>query len=257
MNNTPKLVALADLHGHYQELIGLYKQLLASGFDPERDTLIQLGDVVDGGKDSRKVVEWCMDMAARYPHWAFLKGNHSDMLLDAVRYHSRTYGSFNQWWNQGGKQTALSYIPTAATAYERSIMQRADYIPKEHLDWLEARPLYHETDRYIFVHAGLRPGIPLAEQRKDDLLWIRDEFIRSPYDFGKRVIAGHTPMKEPLVMENKIMADTMSFERGKLTAVELSGDAPVFYFQEAVEGPWPASVRCRYSDPPNIDDYPF
>ena len=190
-----------------------------------------------------------MEMSRRYPHWQFLKGNHSDLMLDALRYNSRIYGSYDLWWMQGGKQTAYSYLPKDATDYERAIMSPLDYIPATHLDWLEARPLYHETDKYIFVHAGLRPGIPLAEQVREDLLWIREPFLESDYDWGKRVIAGHTPMREPLVMPNKICIDTMTFETGKLTAVELSGPEPVFYHQEAMEGPWPEHIRCRYSDP--------
>jgi serine/threonine protein phosphatase 1 len=128
-------------------------------------------------------------------------------------------------------------------------MQPRDYIPLAHLIWLAARPLYYETDRYIFVHAGLRPGVPLSQQHRQDLLWIRDEFIESDHDFnGKQVVFGHTPMKAPLVMWNKIGIDTMCRDCGALTAVELSGPEPVFYHQPAKQGPWPAEIRCRFTD---------
>ncbi len=238
---TPRLVGLADLHGHHQELLALYQQLLDDGFDPERDTLVQVGDLCDGGGDTRRVIEWCMDMQRRYPHWVFLKGNHSDMLLDAVCHHSRRYSSFYQWWDQGGAATAASYLPGDSSDYERSIMQPTDYIPAAHLDWLEARPLYHETERYIFVHAGLRPGIPLEAQSREDLLWIREPFFDSGFDFGRTVVFGHTAMKEPILryppgrgFPDKIGVDTMIFNSNKLTAVELSGETPKFYFQPAL-----------------------
>jgi serine/threonine protein phosphatase 1 len=245
----PKLACIADIHGHFDELMGLYDQILASGFDPQRDILVQLGDLVDGGPDTRQVVTWCMEMSTRYPHWVFLKGNHGDLLLDALLFHSRIYGSYNLWWGQGGQATAHSYLPKDASAYEKAIMQPRDYIPTAHLVWLAARPLYYETDRYIFIHAGLRPGIPLAKQDRQDLLWIRDQFIASADDFGgKQVIFGHTPVREPLVMRNKIGIDTMCRDCGTLTAVELSGPEPVFYHQPAKAGPWPADIRCRYTD---------
>ncbi|CAN5378762.1 metallophosphoesterase family protein [soil metagenome] len=233
---TPTLFAIGDIHGHFNELFGLMHHLINDAdLRPERDTVVFLGDYVDGGPDTRKVIAWCMEMSHRYPHWVFLKGNHSDMMLDALRYNSRIYGSYDLWWGQGGRETAMSYLPTDASAYDRSIMQPLDYIPQAHLDWLEERPLYHETDRHIFVHAGLRPGIPLAEQSREDMLWIRESFIESDYDFGKRVVFGHTVMPEPLVMPNKIGIDLMYHNAGWLCAVELSGDEPVFYFQEADE----------------------
>ncbi len=243
MNNTPKLFFATDFHGHYRELMGLMQTLYVhADFQPERDTFVAGGDYAEGGPDSRQVIEWCMDMAAKHPHWVFLKGNHCDMLLDAVRHDSRIYHSFYQWWDQGGAATAASYLSAQPerSDYERAIMQPADYLPAAHLDWLEARPLIHETDRYLFVHAGLRPGLPLAAQTQEDLLWIREDFIQSDDAFGgKRVIAGHTAMKKPLVLPNKIMIDTMLHDRGQLTAAELRGPVPVFYFQEAVAGPWP------------------
>ena len=190
-----------------------------------------------------------MAMANRYPHWVFLKGNHEDLLLDALLFHCRLYGSYHLWWEQGGQATAQSYRPHDASASERALMRPCDYIPLAHLVWLAARPLYYATDRYLFVHAGLRPGIPLAQQERRNLLWIRDEFIAAAADFGgKQVVFGHTPLREPLVMPNKIGIDTMGAGRGTLTAVELSGPEPVLYHQEAKEGPWPADMRCRYTD---------
>ncbi len=245
--NSPKLFAIGDVHGHFRELMGLYDRLLREAdLQPERDTVVFLGDLVDRGPDTGLVMAWCMTMAGRYPHWVFLRGNHGDLMLDALRHRCRNYGSFDLWWLQGGRATADSYLPADADPFEPPCAQARAAIPAAHLDWLEARPLYHETGRYIFAHAGIRPGIPLAEQRREDLLWIREDFLLSGDAFGgKRVIFGHTPFREPLVEPNKVGIDTMFHSRGMLTAVELSGREPAFYHQDAVAGRWPAHICDR------------
>src|SRR3954453_9901918 len=95
---TPKLFAIGDCHGHFNELFGLMHRLINDAdLRPARDTVVFLGDLVDGGPDTRKVVEWCMTMAARSPHWVFLYANHEDLMLDALRYNSRIYGSYDLW----------------------------------------------------------------------------------------------------------------------------------------------------------------
>src|SRR4051812_2898569 len=133
---THKLFCIGDCHGHFNELFGLMHRLINDAdLRPERDTVVFLGDLVDGGPDARKVVEWCMQMSARYPHWVVLRANHEDLMLDVLRYNSRIYGNFYLWWGQGGRETAHSYLPTDATDYERAIMQVLDYIPAAHLDW--------------------------------------------------------------------------------------------------------------------------
>jgi serine/threonine protein phosphatase 1 len=236
----PKLFAIGDVHGHFRELLGLYDRLLREAdLRPARDTVVLLGDLVDGGPDTRQVVTWCMTMARRYPHWVFLKGNHEDLLLDALRHHCRTYGSFNLWWSQGGRATADSYLLDSADPAATPCARAQTTIPEEHLDWLEERPLYHETETHVFVHAGLRPAISLAAQREQDLLWIREEFLLSRHDFGgKRVVFGHTAHREPRIEPNKLGIDTMRRDCGMLTAAELSGPVPVFYRQPAIAGPW-------------------
>ena len=94
-------------------------------------------------------------------------------------------------------------------------------VPKDHMEFFTTLLPSYETEDYIFVHAGLRPGMPLAEQAKEDLLWIRYEFIRSSYNFGKTIVFGHTPLLEPLIERNKIGIDTGTVYGGPLTCVEL------------------------------------
>ena len=89
------------------------------------------------------------------------------------------------------------------------------------MEFFKSLRLFYETEEFIFVHAGLRPKIPLKSQRSEDLLWIRDKFVKTKYDFGKRVIFGHTPLKQPLVEPNKIGIDTGAVYGNTLTCVQL------------------------------------
>jgi serine/threonine protein phosphatase 1 len=97
-------------------------------------------------------------------------------------------------------------------------------IPMTHLDFFSNLSIYYETDHYIFVHAGLKANVPLEEQNEWDMLWIREEFICSDFDFGKRVIFGHTPFQKPIVLNNKIGIDTGAVYGNKLTCLELPAE---------------------------------
>jgi serine/threonine protein phosphatase 1 len=114
----------------------------------------------------------------------------------------------------GGQATLDSYLKDHSHAEDSTI-------PSIHLDFFDNLRLFYETDQYVFVHAGLKDNFPIDEQDEWDMLWIRDEFIYSDFDFGKRVIFGHTPFREPLVLDNKIGIDTGAVYGNKLTCVEL------------------------------------
>jgi serine/threonine protein phosphatase 1 len=245
-----RLVAIGDIHGHHTELMALYQQLLDDGFDPQEDTIIGLGDATDGGPDTKKVLDQLISWQEAYPHWIFLKENHEDLMLDALVWNSRKYGSWDLWYGQGGKRTALSYLPEEATDYERAIMQPTDYIDPKHIEWIQSLPLKYEHPRYYFVHAGFRPAVLIDQQSEQDMLWIREGFYNQRYNFGKPVIFGHTPVPEPMIIRDyrqghrdeiaAIGIDTMVGDYGKLTAVELDTDNPQseprFYFQPAEKG---------------------
>lgn len=203
-----KVVAIGDIHGQYKKLMCLMEKLKQSGVDFSNDLIVQLGDLVDGGPDTKKVVGYFMDFCTHYPATTVLKGNHEDMMLDALRYKSFRYGSYYQWWNQGGAETALSYGTTQA-------------IDSFTLDWLDSLPTLLETESFYFVHAGLRPMVPAIHTPEMDRLWIRYEFLDSDYDWGKRVVAGHTFHPAPLVQPNKIVLDTMHHGHGVITAAVL------------------------------------
>ncbi len=203
-----KIFAIGDIHGMKDEAVALIESLPIA----EQDLVIFLGDYIDRGYDSKGVVEYLLWFREKHPNTIFLRGNHEDMFLSFIE---EEFSEEIYFYN-GGEKTLKSYgIPPSQYHYAKR------YIPLSHLNFLKSLPLYHETEDYIFVHAGLRPGVPLYAQDPEDLLWIRYEFIYSKEDFGKRVIFGHTAFKEPLIMKNKIGIDTGLVYGGKLTALEL------------------------------------
>ena len=177
--------------------------------DWERDSLLFIGDYVDRGPRPVDVIDCLVELKHRHPETIFLRGNHERMFLDYL-----SGGDRHVYLANGGYSTLDGYRKWSTAAGPLQI-------PPEHLDFFESTVLWHETDRYIFVHAGMRPRIPLARQTERDLLWIREDFIRSGYDFGRKVVFGHTPFKEPLVAPNKIGIDTGAVYGHKLTCVEL------------------------------------
>lgn len=186
--NGGRLLAVGDIHGCLDHL----ERLMARVEPTPADRVVFLGDYIDRGPDGRGVIDFLIDFGRRFPRSVFLKGNHEAMFLDFL-------AGRNQWLflYNGGASTLESYRE-----------ERGVRIPKEHLEFLSNLSLYHETEAFIFVHAGLRPGAPLNRQREKDLLWIREEFIDSPYDWGKTVVFGHTPRKEPLLGKSRICVDT-------------------------------------------------
>ena len=209
-----KIFAIGDIHGCFDKLCELMQKIK---IDFERDTLIFMGDYIDRGPNSFEVVEYLIDLKKRFPKTIFLKGNHEEMLLNYLAGIDRLL-----YFRNGGQQTLESYI-------NQIQLPESPPIPAEHLEFFQSLVLYYQTENYIFVHAGLKKKKPLFMQDPDDLLWIRDRFIRSDYDFGKRVVFGHTPFTEPLVLPNKIGIDTGAVYGRKLTCVEL----PELVFYEA------------------------
>lgn len=196
-----RLLAFGDIHGCLTAL----QELLTRVSPSEDDQLVFLGDYVDRGPDSAGVIGELLALRARWPRSVFLRGNHEQMLLDVLGGENPTTFLFN-----GGRNTIASY------------QARGGWPPsREHRLFLETLPMRYETDGFIFVHAGLRPGTPLAEQDPDDLLWIRQEFLDSSDDWGKSVVFGHTPRKEPLLASTRIGLDTGCVYGGHLTCCDV------------------------------------
>ncbi len=201
-----RIFAIGDIHGCLDKLVFLMGVV---DVDLTEDTLLFIGDYIDRGTQSKEVIDYLIGLSKQENRVIFLKGNHELMLEHYLAGIDRFTFLAN-----GGQATLDNYMRECGHA-------GANPIPSTHLNFFANLRLYYETDEYIFVHAGLKANVPLEKQDEWDMLWIRNEFIYSDFDFGKRVIFGHTPFREPLVLDNKIGIDTGAVYGNKLTCVEL------------------------------------
>jgi serine/threonine protein phosphatase 1 len=226
------LYAIGDVHGRVdllRELGGLIRAD-AERRQASRRVAVCLGDYVDRGADSRAVI----DLLLHEPWPGFervhLMGNHEALMLRFLD----DIDIGPTWLTYGGRQTLASYGIDAPTHQDgepglrRAQGAMRDKLPREHVDFLRTLPLTRREGGYIFVHAGLRPGVPLAEQRDEDLLWIRDEFLECNDPFEAMVIHGHTITREPDIRRNRIGIDTGAFASGHLTALVVEGTERLF-----------------------------
>lgn len=204
-----KIFAIGDIHGCLNKLRLLMREMAP---DPSSDTLIFIGDYIDRDEGSKDVVDYVLQLEKSYRQVIFLCGNHESMFLKYLEGEDEEMYLFN-----GGIMTLKAYgiLPSDGPR------ERKAKIPAEHLRFFESLLPYYETERYVFVHAGLVPGKPLSRQSAYDMQWVRQEFIDSDYDFGKLVVFGHTRLSEPLIAANKIGIDTGAVYGGRLTGLEL------------------------------------
>jgi serine/threonine protein phosphatase 1 len=219
--------AVGDIHGRADLLTRLVAKIErdAEGLASERrPVVVFLGDYVDRGDNSKSVIDQLLALKAEGRFEVrTLKGNHEQALMDFLD--DPEVGP--TWEDFGGRQTLLSYGVSPPgprplpEEWEEVRVEFNDALPNEHRAFLSALELMVGYGDYAFVHAGVRPGVPLAEQRAQDLLWIRDEFLRSRAEFDKVVVHGHSPSLEPFLGANRIGVDTGAYATGVLTAVRL------------------------------------
>lgn len=222
-----RIYAFGDIHGRADLLQQMFNVVDAdlARLPGARAIQVFLGDYVDRGPDSRGTIELLIKRSREHKT-VLLKGNHEVMLLEALR-DPMTAGG---WCQFGGLQTLASYglrpslNPTAEE--QRELMEAfALALPDSHRTFLtNLKPAFLCGD-YFFVHAGVRPGVPLAAQREDDLIWIRNEFLNSESDFGKFIVHGHTPVSSPDRRPNRINIDTGAYATGNLTLLTMSGSS--------------------------------
>jgi serine/threonine protein phosphatase 1 len=229
------LYAVGDIHGRLDLLRSLLRQIeddAAAHPHALQRALIFLGDYVDRGPDSRGVVA---DLVGRRFHdfdIHFLKGNHEAILLDFLAYPL----NLGHWLMNGGQATMESYgVDTEALAEARAHPETwretfAAAMPEAHLRFFRSLNLSVTFGDYLFVHAGVRPGVPLAAQSEDDLVWIRQPFLDHAGSFGKIVVHGHTPTALPVVRPNRIGIDTGAVFSDRLTALRLEDRAQDFLY---------------------------
>lgn len=204
-----KIFTIGDIHGCLEKLEKLLSRI---DIDSQNDTLIFIGDYIDRGRFGKEVIDYVLHLKNKYKKLVCLLGNHENMFLNYLEGVDE-----GMYLTNGGVNTLHAY----KILLSDDIKKRKSRLPADHQIFLKSLLSYYETEDYIFVHAGLKPGVPLAEQKIDDLLWIRREFIETENDFGKIVIFGHTPFEVPLIENNKIGIDTGAAYGGKLTCVEL------------------------------------
>lgn len=196
--------AIGDTHGCLDPLSRLLDEChrFAKG---QPSAFVFLGDYIDRGSDSRGVIQTILDMQAANPDRVIaLAGNHEDLLLRADNFIDEA-----RWLDNGGDATLRSYGISSMTEF-----------PQDHLTWIGNLQTHHDDGQRFFVHAGIRPGIPLNQQTRDDMLWIREPFLSSTADHGLLVIHGHTPQRDgkPDIHPNRVNLDTGAVFGRKLTA---------------------------------------
>ncbi len=220
--------AIGDIHGRVEPLAQLLESIRrdASRQKADRRVLVFLGDYVDRGPQSRQVIDLLRSDPAPGFEMVFLKGNHEAWLLDFLD--DASVGE--RWLAAGGHATLLSYgvapparAPRGAGGWEVLRKAFAAEFPEEHKAFLSSLAKAHVEGGYAFTHAGIRPGVPLAEQREEDLLWGSEDFVEDGRDHGRVIVHGHWYAAEPVVRPNRIGIDTGAFATGRLTSLALSG----------------------------------
>lgn len=207
-----RLFAIGDIHGCPDELGVMLRAIKpVSG-----DTVVFVGDYVDRGPSARDVVDLLIEQErASGAEFVFLKGNHEDMMCSFLGMPGNYGESF---LFNGGAATLDSYGVT-----ENDLPEARNHIPKEHLAFVRRLATSYLRPPYLFVHAGVVPARELEEQRTEDMLWIRQEFIFAPHRLDATVVFGHTPMRAVMVdLPYKLGIDTGLVYGGKLTCVELN-----------------------------------
>jgi serine/threonine protein phosphatase 1 len=216
-----RIYAIGDVHGCLERLAMAHERIAADLADRpiEQAWLVHLGDYVDRGPESAQVVEWLL-AGPPVPGATVvnLMGNHEEMMLAAVA--ATEQAPADHWLRNGGADSLMSWGVPRNVPYA----SWAGYVPKDHLIFLRDLALYHRIGPYLFVHAGIRPGIVIDKQTRQDLLWIREPFLSSKRDHGMVVVHGHTPRQDPVLRTNRIGIDTGAVIGGVLTCVVLEDD---------------------------------
>jgi serine/threonine protein phosphatase 1 len=222
-----RIYAIGDVHGRadlLQSLLTVIDADLARS-TPERAIQVFLGDYVDRGPHSRAVIDLLIARSKSH-ETVCLRGNHEVFMLEVLQDPAR----LQEWRHYGGLTTLVSYgiTPTMNPSADEQVeliegLRHA--IPSEHYDFLHELQSSFTCGDFFFVHAGVKPGVPLERQKDEDLLWIREEFLSSEERFGKYIVHGHTPVTAPDIRPNRINIDTGAYATGNLTLLTIQGDS--------------------------------
>lgn len=207
-----RIIGISDIHGEYDKLCSVLDKV-----NPQKeDTIIFMGDYIDRGKKSRQVVDKIIEMQ-NVCNCVYLIGSHEYALLHASiddYYHYL-------FWNYGGDATAECY-------------GSFDNIFKVHGEFFNSLKPYYLMDDYLFVHAGIRVGIPLEDQDLTDMVYIRSEFYNRKHNLKQKIIFGHTEFDKPQVQDDKICIDTGcgKYKDAVLTAIIIENGMESFVTSE-------------------------
>lgn len=219
-----RIYAISDIHGCAHLLQPMLRVIDAdvARNRPRYAIEVFMGDYIDRGPHTRATLDILVERSRR-GNAVFLKGNHEAFLVEVFEDPSL----FENWLAVGGAQTLTSYglaPPDMKRDEPASILRDLIRVmPPEHLEFLDNLRLSFSCGDFFFVHAGVRPGIPLTEQTEHDQLWIREEFLRSEERFDKYIVHGHTPVRSAEFLANRVNIDTGAYATGNLTLMSIQG----------------------------------
>jgi len=232
------IYAIGDIHGCLGELTSLHKKILANDkFDVKKDLIIYLGDYIDRGKNSKGVINQILKLKNNKINTINLMGNHDEFMIDFL---FNKKNNIENWINFGLDQTIRSYgieiVDFIKDGFEDNIIDKLrnsllEKMDEDHINFFKNLELFFETEKYLFVHAGIDPKKKLEDQNKKDFLWSRSkDFFNKDFKSKKIIVHGHTPEPETVNHLFRINIDTGCFFSGKLTSVCLNDtdDSRVF-----------------------------
>ncbi|WP_062766458.1 metallophosphoesterase [Sphingopyxis terrae] len=221
-----RVYAIGDIHGRddlFSRLIDLIRADNAARC-PAKITLVLLGDLVDRGPASAAVVDRAIALAGEFDDTRLLIGNHEECFLAAL---TGDVQRLRYFMRIGGTATVQSYwndeIDFVMASFEEVAAKLPAMVPQSHIEFLSSGEDLIEIGDYAFVHAGIRPGVPLEKQALADLRWIREDFLNDERDHGVMIVHGHTIQSDIDEWPNRIGIDTGAYRSGVLSAIMLEG----------------------------------
>ncbi|WP_160006267.1 metallophosphoesterase family protein [Rhizobium sp. 18055] len=236
------IYAIGDVHGCHDKLVLACNAISADASAQKGRTLaIFLGDYVDRGMQSKSVLNYITNSGSFDFGCLFLCGNHDEAFLNFCRDPGRSLS----WLDLGGRETLMSYgidadhMLNSAGGIASLSEAVAQVVPARHLEFIENLPVLAKIGQNVFVHAGIRPGVPLAQQSDRDLMWIREPFLSRGPELDLTVVHGHTVSEEPAFGRNRIGIDTGAYESGRLTVMRMTGSEISFLAPTSARDPSP------------------
>lgn len=222
-----RIYAIGDVHGRLDLLTELLRQIEEDNLARPSAQLhiVMLGDLIDRGPDSAGVIDLLLNRPRDFATFHFIAGNHEEAMIQSLEEGADPHKV--EWLRYGGREALRSYgVPDDVFEMRGSLLsdELRRYVPQAHVDFVQTFEDSLVLGDYLFVHAGIRPGKPLAKQARKDLLWIREPFLSDDKtDHGHMVVHGHTITRDPELRPNRIGIDTGAYATGVLTALALEG----------------------------------